>query len=46
MLVRGSSHDCVHLAVEREPHRLFHRMPCDAAGANGAASVATVITAP
>jgi hypothetical protein len=46
MLVRGSSHYGVHLAVEREPHRLFHRMPRDATGATGAASVAAVITAP
>jgi hypothetical protein len=46
MLVRGSSHHGVHLALEREPHRLFDRMPRDAAGANGAASVAPVITAP
>ena len=45
VLVRGSSHHRVYLALERQAHRLLHRMAGNAPGADGAASVA-VITAP
>lgn len=46
MLVRGSSHYRVYLALERQAHCLFHGVAGDATGADGAASVAAVITTP